>query len=166
YYWKDYDGTVPKDALFGGIDKRGRPMYLARTLFEDKLISGKVFADENYIHFGWFDEKKLTQNIKILCTKNTNNFEWIPTRLNDITRLTGKLVVIGGFQSGHITYIGRISSNRETNVGKVICNEKDCQGLYVTKDGKEIHHTNVDLEVLSYRSDLAVSNANCINYDR
>lgn len=41
-------------------------MYIAQALFEDKLIPGKVFEGENYMHFGWFNEKQQNERVKVI----------------------------------------------------------------------------------------------------
>lgn len=68
---------------------------------------------------------------------------------------SSKQKLIGGFQPGQITYIGRVFTAGEMSIGKIICTERDCQGLYTTRNGKEMHHTNVHLEILTYNADAA-----------
>ncbi|KAF2888795.1 hypothetical protein ILUMI_17378, partial [Ignelater luminosus] len=102
----------------------------------------------------------------VLCTPYPQKFEWVSTTLNEVVGLYGKVKIIGGFQPGYITYIGRAFTAGETSMGKIICTEKQCVGFYTVRNGKEIHHTNVHLEILTYNADAEVSTNECFRIDK
>lgn len=87
--------------------------------------------------------------MQILCSQYSEKFEWLPTKHDEVVRLTNKLLIKGGYEPDYSTYIGRVYSTGETSVGKLICRETDCLGLYITKDGKGTEH-RAAFEVLSF----------------
>lgn len=38
YYWRDYVGVIPKDAVEGGTDKNGNATYIGQVYIRDKIL--------------------------------------------------------------------------------------------------------------------------------
>ncbi|KAF2895668.1 hypothetical protein ILUMI_10527 [Ignelater luminosus] len=154
YYWRDFEGIIPEDALPGGLDRNGLPIYIAQVLFENKLIPGELYENDPNVYYEWAGQVlTATDNVKILCSQYPEKLEWLPTK-HDVVRLTNKLLIKGGYEPGRSIYIGRAYSTGETNVGKVVCRETDCSGLYVARDGKRIKH-RAAFEVLSFNPKMS-----------
>ncbi|KAF2895657.1 hypothetical protein ILUMI_10516 [Ignelater luminosus] len=155
YYWRDFEGIIPEDALPGGLDRNGRPIYIGQVLFESKLIPGKLYEHDPNVYYEWgMKELAATKNVRILCSQYPEKFEWLPTKHDEVVRLTNKLLLKGGYEPDYSTYIGRVYSTGETSVGKVICRETECLGLYTTKDGKGTEH-RAAFEVLSFNPKMS-----------
>lgn len=152
YCWRDYDGTIPSDAFPAGLDRNGFPMYIGQTLYENKIIPGKILQNDTNIYVEWYG-KEVTQslNTKILCTEQQKKLEWVITDRQNLLQLPSDMQLIkGGFEPGYVTYLGRVLSDGETLVGKIVCNESLCYGLFTTKDGRTTEHYS--FRVLTYNS--------------
>ncbi|KAF5292708.1 hypothetical protein FQR65_LT11176 [Abscondita terminalis] len=137
YYWRDFDGVVPNDALPAGLDPRGRPTYIGQVLYGNKLIPGKIYENDPHVYFQYKQQAlQEDENIKIFCTQSPDLFEWYPTKASEIPMTTNKFFVKGGYEPGSFTIVGRVHTVGETSVGKVICLDIECLGLYIAKDGK------------------------------
>ncbi|KAB0792200.1 hypothetical protein PPYR_14159 [Photinus pyralis] len=147
YYWRDYDGFIPPDAFVAARDDYGNPIYIGQVLHSDKLIPAKILHNDRAAYYE-LDNKEYEkkENVKIFCTKDPAQFEWIPTSSQELNTITGKFLVKGGYQPNSSTYIGRTTSVGETVLGKVIADtSKDA--LHVTQKGKS--HSFTTFEVLS-----------------
>lgn len=71
YYWREYTGELPSDAVPGGSDKYGKTTYIGQALHifppNGKLIPGKIDADEKQMYYAWGDpgQHVVTKNIKV-----------------------------------------------------------------------------------------------------
>ncbi|KAF5299434.1 hypothetical protein FQA39_LY11580 [Lamprigera yunnana] len=139
YYWKDFKGEVPDDAIKGGKSANGEPIYIGQVLHYDKLLPAKILTNDNKAYFAWNAEQSTTENIKILCSPYPERFQWIPTHKNEIHLLTNEHVINGGAEPNQYLYIGRALYKSETLVGKVRTADKASQnlGLYITSQKKE-----------------------------
>lgn len=162
YCWRDYDGVAPTDAFKGGVARDGKPIYIGQTLFDNKLIPGKIHEDANEIHVEFHHVHTLNETIKILCTDYPEKFEWFKTRTSEVFDIKDKHIFDGGFEKGYITYIGRTLSHGELTVGKVICfvkpHETGCFKLTTIENGKWYDHD--EFEILSYNPDAKESSTN------
>jgi len=149
YYWRDYSGIIPSDALPGGLDRSGRPMYIGQILHRNMLLTAKLYLNDNKGYYG-ATQKEFTgaNNIKVLCTQHPDRFEWIETTADDIPKLADRHLIIGGHEPGYTMYIGRAYYKLETAVGKVSTGNPENHGLYVTHEGTESKLKS--FEILAY----------------
>ncbi|KAF2895658.1 hypothetical protein ILUMI_10517 [Ignelater luminosus] len=127
YCWRDYDGTIPTDAMAHGLDSQGKPVYVGQALYQDKLIPGQIYTNDRNVYFEWNGEEISTyKNVKILCSKHADKFEWVQTTKNKIVLLVNKILIKGGYESQYTTYIGRKEVNGVTYLGKIVCSTDDC----------------------------------------
>ncbi|KAK4874547.1 hypothetical protein RN001_013907 [Aquatica leii] len=136
YYWKEFRGEVPEDAIEGGKSVNGQPIYIGQVLYFDKLLPAKIYKNDDKAYFAWNHEQSTTNNIKILCSLKPERFKWIPTKKDEIHLLTNFHVICGGTEPNHNLYIGRALYKSETLVGKVRTGEKPAQnsGLSITSE--------------------------------
>ncbi|KAF5297401.1 hypothetical protein FQR65_LT01332 [Abscondita terminalis] len=149
YYWRDFDGTVPEDALPGGLDNTNKRIYIGQV-FATYLIPAKIYTNDKnaYYEYGG-KEFNVTENVKILCTQHPEQFSWISTDNHRIKSITSAALVIGGFEPGCTTYIGRTRKGGEVLVGKALAdNHPDHEGLHVTQNHVAYHSSEFD--VLAY----------------
>lgn len=66
YYWRDYTGEIPPDALPGGTDINGKPVYIGQIFNLRFLIPAKIYEDDKtaYYEYGG-KEHSVTDNIKV-----------------------------------------------------------------------------------------------------
>ena len=154
YYWREYTGVIPDDAVEGGQAANGLPIYIGQVLYADKLIPAKIYSNDAKAYFAWNVEQSATLNVKILCSKYPERFNWVATRKNEIHLLTDQHVVSGGYEPGYIMYIGRAQYSGQTLVGKVRAPEKSTTnlGLFITNEGKQINLET--FEILIYTPNL------------
>ncbi|KAF2879110.1 hypothetical protein ILUMI_27058 [Ignelater luminosus] len=150
YYWRDYTGETPADALAGGTDVNGKPIYIGQIFNLRFLIPAKIYENDKtaYYEYGG-PEHSIKDNIKILCTQHPEHFKWVRTNNEEIKLMTSGHLVIGGYEPGCTTYIGRVRHAGEILVGKALTdNLPQFAGLYVTKDEKAKKYTT--FEVLTF----------------
>ncbi|KAF2905839.1 hypothetical protein ILUMI_00345 [Ignelater luminosus] len=151
YYWRDFTGEVPEDALPGGTDTNGKPIFIGQVLQLGFLIPVKIYLDNPTAYYE-FERKEfpVTENIKILCTQYPEHFEWIRTSNEEIKFLTEKHLVIGGYQPRWTTFIGRVRHGSETLVGKLLFTERpNDSGLHVTSNGNGIQYNSYEILVFN-----------------
>ncbi|KAF5297400.1 hypothetical protein FQR65_LT01331 [Abscondita terminalis] len=159
YYWRDFDGTIPDDALPGGIDSTNKPIYIGQV-FATYLIPAKIYSNDKQAYYEYGGKEfSVTENIKILCTQHPEQFSWIPTDNNRIKSITNTSLVLGGYEPGCTTYIGRTRRGGEVLVGKALAdNHPGTAGLYVTK--KNVAYHSFEFDVLSYRPVVSKPSSN------
>ncbi|KAF2897977.1 hypothetical protein ILUMI_08198 [Ignelater luminosus] len=150
YCWRDYDGVAPSDALRGGTDRTGRPIYIGQALYDKKLIPGKIHENATEIHIEFFNVHVINESLKILCTQHPEKFEWVKTKHDEILDMKDKHIFEGGYEKGVTTYIGRAISHGEMTVGKVICWVDRCIRLTTIEDGVWYDHD--EFEILTYNA--------------
>ncbi|KAB0792406.1 hypothetical protein PPYR_14365 [Photinus pyralis] len=150
YFWRDFDGFVPPDAFVAARDEYNNPIYIGQALHKDYLVPAKILHNDRaayYEYGGWAYETK--DNLKIFCTKEPEQFEWIYTSVKNLNTITGQFLVIGGYESAKSTiYIGRTKSAGLVLIGKVVA-DSSSEALYVAQNGKS--HSYTSYEVLSYK---------------
>jgi hypothetical protein len=56
YYWRDYTGEIPHDAILGGYDVNKKPTYIGQAFLADVgIIPGTIYPGQVGIRlpFGW-----------------------------------------------------------------------------------------------------------------
>lgn len=55
YYWRDYNGTIPNDAIEGGTDENGDVTYIGQTFFpvENVLFITTIKRGSKYAYSDW-----------------------------------------------------------------------------------------------------------------
>ncbi|XP_018562464.1 uncharacterized protein LOC108904403 [Anoplophora glabripennis] len=121
YYWRDYTGMIPEDAVEGGHDKNNIPTYIGQVYVHNFGIStvtiypGKTCVTLSVENFDVWNY------IKILCSPFKENFKWVSADAKRLhVQMTGKHLVPGGVEwNGLVTNIGRILYQGELLVAKV-----------------------------------------------
>ena len=137
YYWRDFDGSIPEDALPGGKDINNKPIYIGQALSGNLLIPAKIYSTGStaFYELGG-KEHEVKDNVMILCTQHPEQFKWIPTDNMRLKLLNDVYVVKGGFEPGVSTYIGRVHHCGEILVGKALADMSFNEGCHFTHNGK------------------------------
>ncbi|KAK4877868.1 hypothetical protein RN001_010374 [Aquatica leii] len=155
YYWRDYFGNIPYDAVQGGIDKNGNPSYIGQVYSKNhaSLLPATIYS-------GCLSARasvngapiELDDSIKILCSNKKNKLAWIPTQNNKTSLLINCHLVVGGFESEHILNIGRVTHNGQVVIGKVFSYPLWNSGLWIPDNNSTTNF--LVYEILTY---------NCVN---
>ncbi|KAF5280048.1 hypothetical protein FQR65_LT03303 [Abscondita terminalis] len=150
YYWRDYIGHIPNDAIEGGRDKLGKAVYVGQAFFKNiGLLPTTIYSNSPNIQITAGGKVfSSNQNIKILCSKNPNYYVWIPTTIDSMHLLTNCLILPGGTETDTILHIGRAYHEMETQIGKIYPSFSEYRGLALTHNGKEANYKS--FEVLTY----------------
>ncbi|XP_044253028.1 uncharacterized protein LOC123004000 [Tribolium madens] len=135
YYWKEYTGDIPPDALPGGKDSNDEDLFIGQAYFHnDGLYVVQICPGTMTVSAGWWGVKKATNDIKILCTQKPENFEWVPSTYTTFDEvLTKKNPVPGGYDfinNDGIMHIGRIRYQEFVKIGGIWSAKKDKSWLY------------------------------------
>ncbi|KAK4874965.1 hypothetical protein RN001_014325 [Aquatica leii] len=151
YYWRHYTDHVPKDALPGGRDIKGETTYVGQAIYRSILIPGQFIVSDRKLYFEWGDAERVTdRNIKILCTKHPEQFEWIRTTTEGIKTIPNKNFILGGFESDFTVYIGRVAIGNTLAIGKVIVSNQHSRGFHTTCRQNASFVRAQEFEVLNY----------------
>jgi hypothetical protein len=132
YRWVDSSvayGTVPPNALHGGRDADGHPIFVGRAYHEGDLIPAKVIPGKNAAYVAHNGEEHQVEEYQILCKQQ---FDWVPCHAGHLPP--------GAIQGGHtgdgeVLYIGRVFHEGAQTIGKIHPSHGVC---YIPFDGQEI----------------------------
>ncbi|KAF5291624.1 hypothetical protein FQA39_LY14346 [Lamprigera yunnana] len=133
YYWKEFFGSIPFDAVPGGYDEEGATTYIGQVYMQEYgLLTGTLYRGCSKIHTSAYDKDIIhDRNIKILCSNVQNRLKWMPTKKGEHYKLSNCHLVIGGTETDLIEVIGRIYYNGQAIVGKVFRDDAKSSGLWI-----------------------------------
>jgi hypothetical protein len=121
YYWREYAGNIPPDALVGGADINGENVYMGQAYVKNSgLIPVQIKAGVKEVYAPMKGAQKVDRYIKILCGA-LEDFAWVPTNATDLhLELLNRQVVTGGHEdeTGRVV-VGRIGFDGGTQIGKI-----------------------------------------------
>ena len=164
YYWRDYKGKIPSDALSAGEDAHGKPIYITQVLYKDLIIPGKLVSGdtESYFEYG-NQELSSINNIKILCTLHSDLLEWIPATTKHFKQK--QYFITGGYERDRKIYIGRGTYKNEVVVGKVVYGKNTPIWLHTTRKHKVYRLTRFQVLSLKHHSKHFSDSADVFDYN-
>uniref|UniRef100_A0A1Y1MK88 Uncharacterized protein n=1 Tax=Photinus pyralis TaxID=7054 RepID=A0A1Y1MK88_PHOPY len=150
YYWRDYVGEIPYDAVPGGIDKSGQPTYIGQAYIKGfELLPATITAGSTTAMASAYNiAMPVNKNIKILCSNQLDKFSWLVTKSEEAHLITNCHLVIGGSEVDEIVHIGRVNHHGQTVIGKVFSYRPVFKGLWIPHDGHELNFASY--EILTY----------------
>lgn len=150
YYWRDFTGEIPDDAVHGGYDRNNKTIYVVQVYIPSQgILPTGLYTGEKSVttaRQGVFTTEKF---IKVLCVDKPEKLSWIKTTASNLsTDSIGKHLVEGGTEDGLILNVGRVAFQGEVVVGKVCNYNLGNALLYFTHDKKVYNSPNY--EVLVY----------------
>jgi hypothetical protein len=142
YYWRDYNGLIPEDALPGGRDINGKDTYIGQIYMHGfGLFIGQIIPGKLEINVPCHGVRKQNYAIKILCTKHKNNFGWLSTTSTSFHVDTiEKHVVVGGYNHfgarKGILNIGRVKHQGILKIGPVASHQVENVYFYYVHSNK------------------------------
>ncbi|KAJ3617373.1 hypothetical protein MTP99_007102 [Tenebrio molitor] len=150
YYWRDYYGEIPDDAIPAGSDRNHKPTYIGQVFVPNRQIQTvRIYQGRASVTASADGIFTLTSFIKILCSDKPEKFSWVSTTAAKLhTDLVGRHLVLGGNESGKALNIGRISYQGEVIVGKVCGYNIGNALMFFPYENKEVSASSY--EVLVY----------------
>ncbi|RZC40625.1 DUF3421 domain containing protein [Asbolus verrucosus] len=155
YYWRDYTGEIPRDAVPGGLDINGRTTYVGQAYWNKwGILPGTIYPGNATIKLplnGCANPSKI--GAKILCSGDKNCFTWENAESSSLHLTTiGKHLVIGGFEDEKMLNFGRVMYQGELIVGKVFGFETEKAKLYFVHGEKEFSVTSYQVLIYNRRT--------------
>ncbi|EFA03860.1 hypothetical protein TcasGA2_TC013978 [Tribolium castaneum] len=124
YYWREFTGVVPPDALPGGKDADGRRTYIGEAYVHNHgIYVVQIYPGVKEVEVPAYGPKSASFNIKILCTEDPESFFWIKTSAKtyekDIEGLEPVTAGYDGVGNSGVVNVGRIFYQGEVLVGDV-----------------------------------------------
>ncbi|KAF2900132.1 hypothetical protein ILUMI_06050 [Ignelater luminosus] len=150
YYWRDYVGIIPEDAIPGGKDKAGVTTYIGQVYIKDReLLPATIYPGCKTARASAYNKELQTEkNVKILCGRHLEKYKWKTTKNEETHLLTDCHLVVGGHEVGHNLNFGRVNHDGQVVVGKVFSNPLSNRGLWIPYNGQETHF--LSYEILTY----------------
>ncbi|KAI4463771.1 hypothetical protein MML48_4g00015190 [Holotrichia oblita] len=150
YYWRKYEGVIPKDAIPGGYTPSGTITYIGQVLAigrsENALIPGTIHPDKEDIVAPFDGAFRSKQYVAILCTDRPQDFKWRQVSADEVN-LIKEYLVVGGYDKNEPAFIGRVSYFNHLIVGKVLM--ETLYGLKIVTP-KDIEARLTKFEILVY----------------
>ena len=135
------NGEVPPNAVIGGNESNGRPLYVARFVTKEcQLAPGKLEPSHRSAYASCNGQEQSSNVYQVLTHPNQQELRWVPTNGNNLP--TGALQAGGDYKSP--LYIGRAPFQGGVCCGKY---EPSHGCVYVPWGGKE-HGVPNNFEVL------------------
>jgi hypothetical protein len=153
YYWREYVGRVPEDAIVAGKTAADKNVYIGQGYLKNAgLIVGSIYPGVKEVHVPYAGDKKLDKYVKILCGPQENFYWMLANYTNLHLKVIDKHAVIGGHQDadGYMN-IGRISHGGDIIVGKISSFWPGKAHFYFIDNGSEKYVDSY--QVLMYNGD-------------
>lgn len=106
-------GDVPPNAVVGGHEGDGTPLYIGQVKYEGGKHIGKVRKEFGGCNFSWGGEEKCESEYRVLTSKKAH---WINASNGDVPEDS----MVGGNEGdGEKIYIGRVNYEGGVHMGKV-----------------------------------------------
>ncbi|RZB38913.1 DUF3421 domain containing protein [Asbolus verrucosus] len=156
YYWRDYTGLIPEDAMPGGKDINGNDTYIGQVyIHEHGLYVGQIFHGKTEVEVPCYGVKKTDYLIKILCTPEIFRFSWLRTNAETFHVDTiNKHAVVAGYDHVNnkgVLNLGRVMHQGILKIGNVAAYDPDTVRLYFPHN--DVEKSSKVYEVLMYDKD-------------
>lgn len=137
--WVKCDGKeIPSNAVVGGEDHHGVPLYVGRALHDGSLIPGKINLATGSCFVGWNGDAFEKTEFEVLCGINSI---WV--------KCSGANIPSNAFPGGkthssEVLYIGRAVHNGHLPVGSV---QKSYSACFVSYAEKEYEYKDYEIFV-------------------
>lgn len=134
---------IPSNAVVGGEDHHGVPLYVGRALHDRSLIPGKINPNLGSCFVGWNGNEFEKTEFEVLCGINSI---WV--------KCSGANIPSNAFPGGkthnsEVLYIGRANHNGTLSVGSV---QKSYSACFVSYAEKEYEYKDYEIFVTDDKS--------------
>ncbi|KAJ8961143.1 hypothetical protein NQ318_008823 [Aromia moschata] len=164
YYWREYTGAIPVDAVSGGYDVNGRTTYIGQAYIKQwGIFPVTIYPGKKSVLAPIRGICEIDNHIKVMCSSTTQNFKWIPANAADLhVKCINLHLVRGGVENESVLNIGRVVYQNEIVVGKV-CGFRVGKALMYFPDAnkkKELHTESYEVLICKSNSDAAMPRSN------
>ncbi|KAJ8970140.1 hypothetical protein NQ314_001369 [Rhamnusium bicolor] len=162
FYWRDYDGSIPSDAIPAENNSKGLSYIGQAYIHNYGLFLGKIIPGNLEISVPCYGVKKINVIIKILCAADKSKYYWISTnraRYRDDT--FDKCPVLGGYdQKAKINrklgtlHVGRTRIEGNVIIGNIAAYDPIHPFFYYPLNDTEIRASEYDVLIYSDNSVL------------
>ncbi|KAJ3645977.1 hypothetical protein Zmor_023592 [Zophobas morio] len=126
YYWRDYYGVIPNDAVPAGKDHNGDTLYIGLIYVRGfELLPGTIFPKQESARTSAYASVFNTDKfVKILCSPHKEAFEWISIESKDLHKYMNRNPIPGGSEVGENLHVGRVFRNNDVIVGKIFRHDR------------------------------------------
>lgn len=140
YRWQHYtfNDVKPRDAIVGGNDFDGCPIYVGRAEHNGKMLVANIVPAKHSNFISWCGQQIIKVDVEILCGRN---LKWL--RCNN-HQIPANAVSCNDTNSGNRLYVGRGNFENSLIVGKI---SKIHRALFIPYKGSERRLTNYEILV-------------------
>ncbi|KAK5641279.1 hypothetical protein RI129_009826 [Pyrocoelia pectoralis] len=152
YYWREYVGEIPNDAIPGGFDKSGNPTFIGQMYSAKFGLLPSTICNSSKQLLASGGGKSFTSDtfVKVLCSQHHERYKWIVTENAKTHLLTNYHLVIGGNEAGYVLNIGRVNHEMGILIGKVFAHHTPYRGLSIPYKEKEVTYQTYEILVYDY----------------
>ena len=110
------NGSVPSNAVVGGSDVNGEPLYVGRAIQSDNVLPGKVVCSHGVCYVGHAGHEHAHREYQVLTNPSGSNLIWINATRGNVP--LGALQA-GRQNDGEALYVGRAWHSGSLVTGKV-----------------------------------------------
>nr|XP_022899746.1 uncharacterized protein LOC111413119 [Onthophagus taurus] len=159
YYWRDYIGEIPKDAV-----EASPGLYIGQIPYNG-LLPGTIYPLKQVaVSSGDGHKIESKDGVKILCCEKNNEkkFKWDYVNIKNLTPQKVMQLVRGGWENGYRLYIGKIFHEGDWKIGKIFPPGSGLQGLRIWyNNGPE--YVSLDFQVLLYEDYSPINKTKRLN---
>ncbi|XP_074035041.1 uncharacterized protein [Leptinotarsa decemlineata] len=173
YYWRDYDGRIPVDAIPAGNNTDGLSYIGQAYVHHYGLLLGTIIPPAMEMKIPCYGVVVTNIIIKILCAPNLSKFHWVPTTVDRFKKDTrDQCPVLGGYDRkawedrgtlGNLN-IGRTREHGDVIIGNIASFDPKEVWFYYPLDGGEKRAFHY--EVLVYRGDPTLNTVTSISISK
>ncbi|XP_060529306.1 uncharacterized protein LOC132703822 [Cylas formicarius] len=158
YYWKDYTGKVPEDAVPGGTDMNQEKVYIGQAFLQKEgIFPTTIYPGDKTVYVPWKGAKKSQEFIQILCSRypDSDAFKWTSANKTHLHLTTvNDHLIRGGIEDQKWLFIGRVKYQGQIVIGKVLQGNVGNAIMYFAHDGNE--HNAPSYEVLKFDNSVFI----------
>ncbi|KAK5638887.1 hypothetical protein RI129_013182 [Pyrocoelia pectoralis] len=120
FYWRDYDGTIPDDAIRGG-KLNGKTTYIGLVATVEGPVSALIIPGDPKAYTTMDGKAVISlKGAKILCTTVPCRFVWTKKLEDNCVYVTGSYIDSAAVYIGRATYEGNVVTGRTNfNLGSL-----------------------------------------------
>ncbi|KAJ1959220.1 hypothetical protein GGI12_004451 [Dipsacomyces acuminosporus] len=120
------DGAIPPRAIVGGVEKDGRPLFIARAFFRGGLHPGKAapHLEDGGFAMGWGGREHHLSHYFVLCG-DANATHWVPVEGPVDPNGQYRPVEAGHEEDGEPLYVAKANINWSQQLGKAGAHLRD-----------------------------------------
>ncbi|KAJ1940536.1 hypothetical protein FBU59_003782 [Linderina macrospora] len=141
------DGSIPPRAIAGGVERDGRPLFIARAFFKGGMHPGKAapHIENGGFAMGWGGREHNLNEYFVLCG-NANAIQWVAVEGAVDANAPYRLVEAGKEADGEQLFVAKANFQNSQQLGKAGRHLRS--GMSLGYGGRE--HNEMKYLVLAY----------------